>query len=162
MSALAPEMSLHPEAATVYVGRQAFECDEERDWQQSIQLASIPLDGTGHVAIKVAGRILTQKQTTLFVVAAKRFAAMVTCYSCRDRKLDPDDIDSVSVELCPTCYEESGVENEHSDGYHDGVPPVAGCPVCRELGPSPVVCPHGVDLAHQACPACDTALLAAL
>lgn len=38
-----------------------------------------------------------------------------------------------SVQLCKQCYYEGGLENEHSDGYHDDAPHV-DCPICKREG----------------------------
>jgi len=53
------------------------------------------------------------------------------CYCCQQRKPVAEwDRDSAGVELCASCYEEAGLENEHQDGYHSDNPDPK-CPMCR-------------------------------
>jgi hypothetical protein len=63
------------------------------------------------------------------VTAAAQLAVTFDCPMGCGRKLDPGDKDAMGVDLCPTCYDEAGLENEHSDGYLDDEPDPA-CPVC--------------------------------
>lgn len=54
------------------------------------------------------------------------------CYKCRGcGKLTRDDGngDSVHCQLCTKCFEESGLENEHSDNGHPDH--IEDCPTCR-------------------------------
>lgn len=55
---------------------------------------------------------------------------------------------SLGSKTCPKCWEEAGLENEHSDtnGDHYGEGFVAGCPCCRaeaEAAPAEVVAATG-------------------
>lgn len=52
------------------------------------------------------------------------------CASCNVRTWK-DRIDA-STGLCEACYEEAGLENEHSDGHHE-VNPNPECPDCKEV-----------------------------
>jgi hypothetical protein len=52
-------------------------------------------------------------------------AASVTCGECGDTFPAPTFDGNGS---CPSCWDEAGIENEHSDGYHDA--PVAACKAC--------------------------------
>lgn len=60
----------------------------------------------------------------------KVLVAKVRCSSCDERTLSVDtyeDRDAAALRLCLPCYDEAGLENEHSDGHHDqGCP--EGCP----------------------------------
>jgi hypothetical protein len=64
------------------------------------------------------------------VTAAAQLAVTFDCPMGCGRKLDPTNSDAMGVDLCPPCYDEAGLENEHSDGYHDQ--PVADCPACKD------------------------------
>jgi hypothetical protein len=55
---------------------------------------------------------------------------MYTCRVCGKRTRDTGGGED-SCQLCWTCFEEGGLENEHSDSGHPQ--PVAGCPTCRAL-----------------------------
>lgn len=61
--------------------------------------------------------------------ALGQVAMTLRCHVCRDHHLDPSHKDALALELCARCYEEGGLENEHSDYGHDT--PVANCPACR-------------------------------
>lgn len=63
------------------------------------------------------------------VTAAAQLAITFDCPMACGRKLDPANKDAMGVDLCPTCYDEAGLENEHSDGHHDDEPDPA-CPAC--------------------------------
>ncbi len=60
-----------------------------------------------------------------------------TCTGC-DTKLTKKNRTSANLgtlpgtfdDMCLTCYEEAGVENEHADGHHDDTP-AANCPECN-------------------------------
>jgi hypothetical protein len=58
---------------------------------------------------------------------------LVDCIVCGARRAAAADGDT-STELCATCFDEAGLENEHADtdGEHHGRAPVAGCPICRD------------------------------
>lgn len=64
------------------------------------------------------------------VTAAAQLAITFDCPMKCGRKLDPANKDAMGVDLCPTCYDEAGLENEHSDGYHEEEPD-PDCPDCR-------------------------------
>lgn len=64
------------------------------------------------------------------VTAAAQLAVTFDCPMACGRKLDPGNKDAMGVDLCPTCYDEAGLENEHADGYHDDEP-APGCPECQ-------------------------------
>lgn len=54
------------------------------------------------------------------------------CYVCGESKpYDQWDNDSLSTELCSSCYEEAGWENTHSDEDHENNPD-PNCPICKE------------------------------
>jgi hypothetical protein len=55
-----------------------------------------------------------------------------TCVSCGKLTRDDGNGDSVHCRLCTKCFEESGLENEHSDGGH-APGSCAGCPTCRNM-----------------------------
>lgn len=65
-------------------------------------------------------------------------AQLVVTFDCPlgcGRKLDPSDKDALGVELCPRCYYEAGLENEHSDGLHEERGEYnPDCPDCQERG----------------------------
>jgi len=67
------------------------------------------------------------------VTAAAQLAITFDCPMACGRKLDPANKDAMGVDLCPTCYDEAGLENEHSDGYHDK--PNPACPGCQPGAP---------------------------
>jgi hypothetical protein len=57
------------------------------------------------------------------------------CHTC-DRRLTPANRADIKRGagadyryMCTHCYDESGLENEHADGYHDDEPNTA-CPAC--------------------------------
>jgi hypothetical protein len=59
------------------------------------------------------------------------------CHTC-DRRLTPANRADIKRGagadyryMCTHCYDESGLENEHADGYHDEEPNTA-CPACTE------------------------------
>lgn len=52
------------------------------------------------------------------VAAAAQLAVTFDCPMGCGSKLDPGSKDAMGVDLCPTCYAEAGLENEHSDGGH--------------------------------------------
>jgi rubrerythrin len=56
-------------------------------------------------------------------------SAVYACRCCGKRTRETGD-DESSVGLCKRCYYEGGLENEHSDGYHDDAPH-ADCPICK-------------------------------
>lgn len=56
-------------------------------------------------------------------VARKR---LIECDECK-QVLPAPDFDGNGC--CPSCWEEAGFENEHSDGYHEQARQ-AGCPLC--------------------------------
>lgn len=57
---------------------------------------------------------------------------LVKCKVCK--KFTHSSIDgSVDINLCRKCYDEAGLENEHSDGYHDKEAN-ENCPECKKAG----------------------------
>jgi len=46
-----------------------------------------------------------------------------TCRGCgkRTRVGFEDDVDAYNLELCYECWEDAGLENDHSDGHHSEV-----------------------------------------
>jgi hypothetical protein len=69
------------------------------------------------------------------VAACRRMARTRYCHVCHMKRLDVDHRDALALAMCPRCYDEGCLENEHNDYGHDT--PVEGCPVC-----------------HPPCPAC--------
>jgi len=66
-----------------------------------------------------------------------RFERGSGCYKCRvcgKRTRETGEGES-SIELCRRCYDEAGLENDHSDNGHFTLD--EGCPTCRAEGPSP-------------------------
>lgn len=116
---------LHPATAIVRVDGQIFECSEPDDWAQSLLLAQGDI-----VELTVNGRRINGRCLTAWAEAARHFARMTLCYSCEHNHLDPDQPDAFRLELCQSCYDAAGLENEHADGYHD-TGPVDGCADCR-------------------------------
>lgn len=58
-------------------------------------------------------------------------ALLYTCKVCQTAKpIDEWDRDSHGCDLCVSCYDAAGLENEHSDGYHDDTPD-PNCPDCQ-------------------------------
>lgn len=66
------------------------------------------------------------------VTAAAQLAVTFDCPMACGRKLDPGSKDAMGVDLCPQCYDEAGLENEHADGHHDAAYPTPGCPACQD------------------------------
>lgn len=62
--------------------------------------------------------------------AAAQLAITFDCPMGCGRKLDPADKDAMGLDLCPQCFIEAGLENEHQDGLHEGCPD-PGCPGCQ-------------------------------
>jgi hypothetical protein len=127
--------ALHPATASLVVEgvghREEFTCSHPADWANALQWASGQI-----VEAHVNGRPMSRLQVAMHTAAAKGFARMVKCYDCKTNLLDPDATDAFGLELCQSCYDASGLENEHCDGYHDdALVPVPGCPVCAECGP---------------------------
>lgn len=90
---------------------------------------------TGAQAIVVATMATgTQPSRKASAVVAAAKAMHLACYSCGAVFL-AGDFDA-STKLCSSCYDAAGLENEHSDtgGDHDGLGPVAGCPLCAGGG----------------------------
>lgn len=58
----------------------------------------------------------------------QRGSGIYVCRICGKRTRETGG-DESNVELCFSCFEEAGLENEHSDYGHDE--PVDGCPTCR-------------------------------
>jgi hypothetical protein len=54
-----------------------------------------------------------------------------TCYCCGKRTWAAN-MDTSGTDLCKWCYEEAGLENEHSDDGpdHHGKGPQQDCPLC--------------------------------
>lgn len=50
-----------------------------------------------------------------------------TCHACQTRRFNRN-TDHGRLDLCQICFDEAGLENEHSDYGHDV--PVKGCPSC--------------------------------
>lgn len=53
-------------------------------------------------------------------------SATITCADCKQ------DFNATAFDgnaLCPSCFDDAGMENEHNDGYHDE--PNADCKLCR-------------------------------
>jgi hypothetical protein len=51
-----------------------------------------------------------------------------TCISCGKRTRHTGE-QALGSELCPICWDDAGIENEHSDGFHDEQPD-PNCPLC--------------------------------
>ena len=62
------------------------------------------------------------------------------CESCGKKTRETGDGESQGG-MCVTCWEESGLENEHSDSGH--AEPVEGCPTCAGLYASASEADHG-------------------
>ena len=61
-------------------------------------------------------------------MANNRFgvSGVYKCVGCGKRTRDTSDIPN---DICPSCYEEVVMENDHNDGYHKE--PHAKCPWCK-------------------------------
>jgi len=70
----------------------------------------------------------TAENGRALLTAAGIMAMTFVCACCGVARLDPSDKDATGLELCPRCFEEAGLENEHSDYGH--AEPVKGCPSC--------------------------------
>lgn len=65
--------------------------------------------------------------------AANQLAVTLPCVGECGENLDVSDKDALALRLCAACYEEAGLENEHSDGMHQhGKHP--DCPDCNGRG----------------------------
>ena len=64
-------------------------------------------------------------------MGANRFQHGSGCYECRvcKKKTRATGDSNQYISLCAGCYEEAGLRNEHTDGYHETVHPQ--CPVCN-------------------------------
>lgn len=62
-----------------------------------------------------------------------RHNKIVPCRSCG--KMTHQDVGGMGLEMCAECIEKSGLENEHSDGYHDD-DPHPECPRCQRHTPN--------------------------
>jgi recombinational DNA repair protein RecR len=79
--------------------------------------------------ILVMATLGTDEQPTAEMAAKVRAArrAMLPCQECGELH-KATRLDS-STGLCEKCYDLAGMENEHSDGHHDGAPN-SECPDC--------------------------------
>lgn len=65
-----------------------------------------------------------------------RFNQPVECRVCH--RMTTEVVDGcIGLDLCRACREAAEMENEHSDGHHEGAPH-ADCPDCRAAAPAPV------------------------
>lgn len=64
----------------------------------------------------------------------QRGSGCYTCRACSKQTRETGEGES-GCELCLKCYNEAGLENDHSDSGHFEL--YEGCPTCRAEGPSP-------------------------
>lgn len=113
MSATVVEIDAHPSPDAVLLARRILasngvDPDNRRD------VLSLATYGVSPLAV---------------VTSAAQLAVTFDCPMGCGRKLDPGSKDAMGVDLCPPCYDEAGMENEHADGLHDG-DPSPDCPAC--------------------------------
>lgn len=65
---------------------------------------------------------------------ARRFekgSGVYKCRGCGRKTRSTGRGDNENVQMCTTCYDEAGFENEHSDGGHQSGDYLEECPTCR-------------------------------
>lgn len=103
MTATTVEISANPSPADAYLARLVLAANgvDPDDRRQVVSLATY---GVSPLCV---------------ITAAAQLAVTFDCPLGCGRKLDPGMKDAMGVDLCPTCYDDAGLENEHSDGLHD-------------------------------------------
>lgn len=75
---------------------------------------------------------MAAKKQTYKINRMQRGSGIYTCASCGEQTRETGDGES-SCNLCKQCFHDAGMENSHSDGYHDADQqgPQDDCPICQ-------------------------------